>query len=1341
MPYAPEPTLPIGCIFQGGYEILSELGAGSFGRVYKARQLSTSQSVAVKILRLRRDEPTLDSKSQTERFRREMRLCGELSHPNIVRLIDSGESDEGILYAVFEFVPGSTLKAVLAEEGKLSYRETVHLMSQVLDALSCAHARGVVHRDLKPENIMITKTGARRNALVLDFGLGGLTGDAGALQLPQITMTPQIMGTPSYAAPEQLRGEPASTRSDLYSWGLVFLECLTGELAVNGATVQEIIFKQLGPEPILIPPWLRKHRLGGVLQAVTAKQIEKRDVTMEGLLQALSLTEQEDLHDAQASAQNRALAQGERRQLTVVCCSLHATRSQGGALDLEELDELLHAEQAICEELAARGGGHLAGVMADRFLLAFGYPQAHEDDARRAARAALDIAAEVELASARLQGERGLRLEARIGIHTGLVIARELRRASRFGLDDLVGLTPQIALGLAELAGPGEVLASLSTQRLLRGEIGTVAAGELKLADLAESLPVFRLTGPQRHPVGLETTPDTRETPLVGRANQLRELVAAWEHAQAGKARVVFIRGEPGIGKSRLLRELRRQVGAGGWLECRCLEENQGTPLRPVVDLLSSVDEPLESLLSRHGFDLAETLPLFADLLSQFIAGHPASLPYSRERQKELTLNALVTLLFKMTETQSRVLAIEDLHWADPTTLELTSLLVQEVRSADAVEGQLGSRLCVVFTARPEFDPPWPTVDTSVIQPPRLAREEVEEMITAGLAHERSLPKATVDEIVRRADGIPLFVEEVTRVLTEAGGLAAVAGGRPSSLAPAIPSTLRDLLTARLDSLSPGAKETAQLAAVLGREFRYEMLKATSRKDESALREDLEDLSQAGMVFHRRSVRSETYVFKHVLVCDTAYESLLRPTRQDLHRRVANVLKQRFPDLEQHRPELLAQHFEGAGDVDTAVDYYHRAGSRAMKRGAYVEAAQQLEHGLALLRMQPESPERDQLEVELLTTLGTVQFSTKGYGSEDVERTFSRARDLGEQLRGEMSPKVLTGIMGVYFTRSDRKSTAALLPIFQELAGRSDPVYAITGHATLGLAALFEGDLVRARECLTVARRYYGTDEFQTFARAWGYDGGMLVYAWEMIALWQLGYPDQAEALWREMMSIAEATKEPYSLLLALSFGTTLADYRGDTAATLELAARLMTLSSEQRLYAWLASAMVAQGGALLRSGDAEGAISQISQGLDLFRAAGVLLFYSSCLPELAAAYGAAGKVSEGLATVNEGLSRCERELVRFHEPELWRVKGELELRQGDASAAEASFRRALEIARQQSAKSFELRAAMSLSRLLRQQGRTDESRSLLGSIYGWFMEGFETKDLREAKALLAELA
>src|SRR2546422_2689813 len=347
-----------GSIFQGGYEILAELGSGSFGRVYKARQLSTGQAVAIKVLRFWGDDTRVDVTNQSERFRREMRLGAGLSHPNIVRLFDSGETEGGRLYAVFEYVPGATLKEVLAREGRLGWSETVHLMTQVLDALSCAHARGVIHRDLKPENIMVTKTGARRNALVLDFGLGGLSREARDWTLPRLTATCELMGTPCYAAPEQLRGEPSSPRSDLYSWGLVFLECLTGDPAIAGGSVQEIVLKQLGPDPVPIPACVRDRRLRRLLQAVTAKQVERRDVSIAALFQALGAIEPEP---PAATAEERA-PEGERPQLTVVSCGLTGTAPDAAPPDLEELDQLLHAQHALWAQLAAGGGGGVAAA-------------------------------------------------------------------------------------------------------------------------------------------------------------------------------------------------------------------------------------------------------------------------------------------------------------------------------------------------------------------------------------------------------------------------------------------------------------------------------------------------------------------------------------------------------------------------------------------------------------------------------------------------------------------------------------------------------------------------------------------------------------------------------------------------------------------------------------------------------------------------------------------------------------------------------------------------------------------------------------------------------------------
>jgi class 3 adenylate cyclase/predicted ATPase len=1036
------------------------------------------------------------------------------------------------------------------------------------------------------------------------------------------------------------------------------------------------------------------------------------------------------------------LGGSERRQLTLVCCRLTVTSLEGTAIDLEELDQLLHAEHAMCAQRAVGNDGQVASVLGDRILLVFGYPQAREDDARRAARTALQIVAEVESVNGSLQAERHLRLEVRIGVHTGLVVVRELRQAGRDALGEIVGPTPQIAAALVELAHGGEVLISVDTQRLLRGEMPAEPAGTIELPELSASLQALRLTRQQRHAARLDTVVAKRETPLVGRTRQLGELVEAWGRAQGGQAGAVFIRGEPGIGKSRLVRELRRQVPSNAWLECRCVVENQGTPLHPVVDLLGAIEEPLESFLARYGFDLGETVPLFAALLSRPANGEYRPLLLSPERQKEITLTALLALILKMAEQRPLVFVLEDLQWADPTTLELTGLLLQEIRTAQMLGTQPAPHLCLLLTARPEFDPPWSIERVSIIQPAPLGREEVEEMITAGLERDQPIPAAVVDAIVERADGIPLFVEEVTRVLTESGAFGKNGDRRTADSLPLqIPSTLRDLLTARLDNLPSGAKETAQLAALLGREFRYELLQAVSRKNEWTLHEDLTDLTVAGLVLHRRGVRGESYVFKHTLIRDTAYESMLRSTRQGLHLHVATVLRQRFPDIVEQRPEILAQHFEQAGDLATAVAYWHRAGDHALKRAAYIEATQQLERGLTLLRALPESPARDRYEVELLTTLGTVLFSTRGHAATEVEHTFARAREICERLGADLPLKVLAGIASVYMARSDREVTAALLPRFQQLAARTDDVVAsITGHAVLGGAAFWSGDCLAARHHLALAERFYGTEEWNSFARNYGYDGGFFIYPYAVFNLWTLGYPDQAEALGKQAMAIAEASGNLYSILIALGFAATLTHDLGQPDATLAIAERLIALSTEQHLYFWSAIGMLARGGARTQQGGAEDAIGLIQQGLDICKAAGIFSSYGYYLTYLAAAYAQAGKVNEGLAVTDEGLARCQTDLTRFHESELHRLKGDLLVLQGDRGAAEGSYKRALEVARCQSAKSLELRAAMEMSRLLHALGRTAEARALLQGVYGWFTEGFATKDLREASNLLDAL-
>ena len=1333
---APESVLTPGTVFQNGYEILSPLGGGAFGWVYRARQLSTGQDVAIKVLRVRADCGSTEN--QRARFRREMRLCAELSHPNIVRLIDSGEAEAGLLYAVLEYVPGATLKDVLAAEGKLDVREAVHLMTQVLDALGCAHARGVVHRDLKPENIMVTKTGVRRNALVLDFGLGGFAREMERVTMPRLTATQELMGTPCYAAPEQLRGEPPTTRSDLYSWGLVFLECLTGELVMQGGSGHEVIMRQLGPEPVAIPAALRKQRLGRLLQVVTAKQVEKRDVTIETLFEALGAIAHERTPDAPAA---RQLPDGVRRQLTIVSVRLGISPVDARALDLEEIDELLHAQHGVVADVAALAGGRVASVLADRVVLAFGHPTAREDDPRRAARAALAILGEIERASLALKIERGVRVDTRIGVHTGLVIVRELRQGLDHGLFDLIGPTPQIAARLDERAEAGEVLASSDTERLLRDSVLVESAGELPLAEHSRPISVYRITARVER-ASLETVARGTETPLVGRGPECAQLTAAWEQAQRGRGSTILITGEAGIGKSRLVRELHRGVGAERWFEARCVAEQQENPLRPFIDILLGLGQPLDAILTHHGFDLAETMPLFARLMPEQVGTRHPDLPLTPDRMRELTFATLLSLFFKMAQERPMVLAIEDLHWADPTTVELVGQIVHELGASGIVSSEPAPCLCIVLTTRPEFSPPWPLEGVSQIHPSRLGRDEVEQMIAAELASRPALPRSVIDQVVRHADGVPLFVEEVIRMLVESGALREVDDLEGEGFELEIPKGLRDLLTARLDLLSASARSTVQFAAALGREFRYELLEAIAGKHEALLREDMRELMDAGLLYPRRSVRPESYLFKHALTRDAAYESMVRPTRKALHGRIAFRLRERFPDIERERPDIVAQHFERGGEPAAAADYWKRAGDRTMAGGAYVESIRLFERGLGLLERVPASLERTRLEVGLCESLGTALLVTQGWTAPKVEETFGRALPLCEQLGGDVPLRVLAGVWFSRAVRSDREASRRLLTVVQRRAeGSEDGLLRLTAHAWAGVVAFYGGDFLHARDESKKATEWYHSEAYQSFVREYGYDGGIDNFAFLMWSLWYLGYPDSALEVSTEMLAISERTRNPYAMTSALGFSTNLARDRGDVDRVLELTQRTTAVATEQKLYFWLAPAMCAQGWALAQQGQLDDGIALVRQGLGVYDALGVRTTYAYHMSPMIEAMLAQGATTEALPLVRNAIAECGVLLDCFYEPELRRLEGELLLVDGSRDAAEEAMRTALDLARRRNSKSLELRAATSLARLLGEQGKKDDARTLLGEVYGWVTEGAGTRDLRMARELLETLA
>ncbi len=1315
-----EPTdtsLVAGSVFQGGYEIVERIGAGTFSTVYRARQLSTGQEVAIKLLRSLRDEQGDDGGSGT-RFHREMQLSGELYHPHIVPLIDCGESDDGRLYAVFQLVPGQTLRALLTAEGRLSVVETCHLMIDVLDALSCAHARGIVHRDLKPENIMVAHTGGRRHALVLDFGLGGFVREVrDEAQRPSGS---EMLGTPGYAAPEQLRGALPSTRSDLYSWGLIFLECLSGEIAIRGASPQEVLMRQLSPEPVPISPALADRRLRDLLETVTAKAAEKRNATAEGLLEALGAFN--------VVATPAAPLEVERRQLTILCCGLTIAAEAGRTPDIEALDELVHAQQAALAEIAQRDGGHLVGTLADRLIVAFGYPQADEHDARRAVRAAEHLRDAAAAAAERHRATHGAELAIRIGVHTGLVVAREQRAGGVLSLRDLSGVTPQTAVDLQSRAAPGDILLSAETVRLLRGEMICAA-----LPDAAEARSGGLIHRLLNEPRAAATSADS---PFVGRVAEVGVLARHWAETQAGRGAALLVVGEPGIGKSRLVQELCRALPPGVLLESRCAPAHIDSPLYPIVETLVGSSDSLLELFEQNGLDAAERLPAVARVCALPIPPGFDAPRQSPEREKELALDTLVRGLVHMAARQPLVLVVEDLHWADPTTVEFCAQLVDELHTG-ALTGT-PPRWLVLFTARGEFAPPWPADAVATIALDRLASAEVTDLVRAAVG-DATVPDALVDAIVQRADGVPLFVEEMAHELMVSGALRDDAGVDAARLV--IPSTLRDLLAARLDRLSFGSRETAQMGAVLGREFRYEILRAVSGRHERVLRDELRELVQSGLLNSRRLARSETYAFKHALVRDVAYDGMLRAARMQAHCRIAAALRHRFPDLAAQQPEVVAQHHEAGGELDDAVDYWTLAGDRAAGRGAYREAIQAFEHGLRLVEDLLPSREGAVRELAALTSLGTSLLSMQGYAAPAVEEAFIRAQRLCEALGADVPARVLHGIWGVPIMRSDHDRAARLLPAFARLVQHSsDPVDLITGHAAPALFAFFRGDIVRARDGFEVASAWYRTKGYEAFLADYGYDGGLYTFAYLMWCESILGHPRRALELRDEVYALADTHKTPYGNAIALGFAANVAYELRDAQGAFDITARDIPILSEQKIYLFLASSMATHGWAQAALGEPEAGFANLSGGLALLQTIGCRALYPLRLTQAAEIHLRRGAVADALGAVDEGLSLSADLLDRLSVPELQRLKGECKRLSDQPVAAEAHFQAAIDLALEQGARTSALRAAVDLARFFAAANRRGPARAVLAPIYELFTDGVDTTDVLAARALLKAL-
>ena len=1036
---------------------------------------------------------------------------------------------------------------------------------------------------------------------------------------------------------------------------------------------------------------------------------------------------------------------GERRQLTMFFCDLVGSTILASQFDPEEWRDLMGAYYDACAKVIARFDGHIAQYLGDGLLVYFGYPRAHEDDAQRAVRAALGIIDAVGQLNSALSEQYGVSLAVRLGCHTGLVVVGD--EVGRTGLDDMVlGDTPNIAARLQGVAMPNTLVIGALTHQLLGGVFECESIGTPPLKGVASPLEVYRVLYESTARTRLDALATAGLSPLIGREAELQSLEALWRRVTDGQGHVVVVSGEPGIGKSRLVKELTEHASTRhAWFtHLQCSPYYQHTAFYPLIDLLERVvlrferDESpadkqskLEGLLVETGLPLADTVPLFSTLLSVPLGAEYVSAEVPAEQQKQQTMRAMLTIPFRRAETQPVMLIVEDLHWIDPSTLEYLTMLVDEIADAP---------ILAVFSCRPDFSSPWidhPNVTT--IEVNRLPTGAAVEL-THQVAQGKSLPSQVLDEVVGKTDGVPLFIEELTKMLLESGMLEeradhyALTGPLPPL---AIPNTLQDSLMARLDRLAP-VKSLAQLGATLGREFSYALLHAVSPWDDAALQQGLDQLVASEFLYEDGAPPQATYRFKHALIQDAAYQSLLKSTRQQHHQRIATTLESEFPETIQTQPELLAHHYTEAGLAAHAIPYWQTAARRALERAANREAANHAARGLELLGTLPETPELAERELSLQLTLGGASGFVTGPAS--VEHVYARACELARQVGGpeELFP-ALSGLAHSKMVLGHMQESRALSEEFLELARREDdPLILAVGHSMLAYAAWWQGDFVDVRDHSRQSLALYNSR--QQGGVPYDQDHGIVSGYLAALSTWMLGHPTQAIHAMDNTLAHARELDNPNSVGISLLFLAQLCQLRREPEPATKRAEEALAVAAEHGLPALELWCLLPRGWARAQLGDVAGGIADIRAGMDRRRAFGMGAVWPWFLALIAEAHGLIGQVQEGLTALDEALDWVQRNDERLYEAEVHRIRGELLLQKGVPDEAETCFQQALTVARDQQARSWELRAATGMGRMWLQQNRIEEARALLTPVYDWFTEGFDTADLIEAKALLDQL-
>lgn len=1067
------------------------------------------------------------------------------------------------------------------------------------------------------------------------------------------------------------------------------------------------------------------------------------------LLRAIAELKGDVLRPPQTGAKTAPRDGAERRQLTVMFCDLVGSSALSARLDPEDLRAVIGAYHGCIAEVITRNEGIIARYMGDGVLAYFGYPQAHEDDAEQATRAGLALVDAV----ANLKTDIGTGLQVRVGIATGMVVVGDLTGEGAAKEQAVIGETPNLAARLQAFAQPGTLLISESTHRLTDGHFEFRNLGPIALKGWTDAIPAWQVLGASGVESRFEAQHKTRLTPLIGRDEEIDLLLRRSQHSKR-EGCAVLLTGEPGIGKSHISLALQERLKPEPHITVRhfCSAHHTNSALYPFIrqleraarfergDLPAEKFAKLETLLAQSGADPDRVISPLANLLSLPTSERYRVSELSPQKRKEVTLAALLAQLDGLATRQPVYIIFEDVHWADPTTLELLTLTLERLPRLPVL---------LLMTARPEFTPPWPGhAHVTTVSLTRLNRRDGAALIgrvTAG----KALPEEVMDQILARTDGVPLFVEELTKTVLETGLLEErddhYVLNRPLP-SMAIPTTLHASLMARLDRLAP-VREVAQIGAVVGREFSHELLSTVAGLPKQKLEEALAQLVKSELIFCRGEIPQAIYTFKHALVRDAAYSGLLKSRRAALHATIADAFEQRFPEIVEAQPETLAHHLTEAGLFEKAVRYWLQAGKKAAMRSANLEAIAHSQRGIDASCLLPDGAQRNRVELDFQLVLGPCLIATQGPASNKAMATFARARELCERLGDPPEQlQVMFWLTTASVIRGElplaQETIAALLQLAEARGDRPALLNAMRGQAMI---RLFMGHLVGAREMIERAVEAFeaSSEEERMAARAAGQDAGVADLALMSWALWLLGHADTAMMRMDSAIQRADAISHPHSQAYACYYASILHALRGEFPTAQGYAERCLTLSEEHGFRQWRGLARAIRGICVSVLNPSASALDEIRAALDEYRGAGYQLAITALYVLLCPALLANHDCEAALELIEQGLATTTRNSERIFEAELYRLKARALLVRGAPAAmteAQSLLDRALTTARSQHAKALELRAATDRAALWIDQGRREDALDFLAPILAWFTEGFDTQDLKQAKALLDQL-